>query len=278
MLLDEAFDILNETDLSRGQNSMRLIGRSMANWLGSWAVPAAQLIDVQRVIGDRTVKFKDHSKEPTFSKLDTFMNEIKKPFLRFGDPKKEEQLPDSPYIFSKDKERVSPISKIAFGLNMYTRDEPWAEYTKSLGIKEWIIDSESKVPSVKRVENRLIKEHFPTVVRFAKKIEEKLKEEYKNSNEATKESETEKNYIKRNVKKYIETQISAIKQKVKEGKFKETSDLVKAQVTYRKMTSYQKEEAHFLFVQRVGEEPDPNNVKDLKLLKFLGGLAEEKYK
>ena len=44
------------------------------------------------------------------------------------------------------------------------------------------------------------------------------------------------------------------------------------------MTSYQKEEAHFLFVQRVGEEPDPNNVKDLKLLKFLGGLAEEKYK
>ena len=86
-----------------------------------------------------------------------------------------------------------------------------------------------------------------------------------------------KNFLP-NVKKYIETQISAIKQKVKEGKFKETSDLVKAQVTYRKMTSYQKEEAHFLFVQRVGEEPDPNNVKDLKLLKFLGGLAEEKYK
>ena len=211
------------------------------------------------------------------------MNEVFKPFSRFGDTRKEKQMPDSSYLFSKDKERISPISKLFLGLNMYTRDEPWAEYTKSLGIKEWIIDSESKVPSVKRVENRLIKEHFPTVVRFAKKIEEKLKEEYKNSNEATKESETEKNYIKRNARLLIEKQISKLKQQVKDGIFSESSGYVRAQVEYRKLDKDQKDEAYFMFIKYNVDEygrgilPDMTNEDHLRQLKVLGDMVKNRY-
>lgn len=285
MLLEEIQEIVmgSETDLSSGENFARVSGKAIGNWLGSWAVPAAQLIDAQRVIGQREVKFKDHSKEPTLDASDTFFNEIKKPWLRFGDPAAEKQLPDSSYIFSNEKKRISPISKIAFGLNMYSRDEPWAEYVKKLGIKEWIIDSESKVPSVKRVENRLIEEHFPSVVKVAKFNEEYLRETYRNSNQEARDLETEESYVVRNNRSFIEKSISKIKQQVKDGRFSETSPLVRAQVNYRKMTSAQKEEAHFLFVQNTldqdgkGIMPDPNNVEDLQKLKFIGDLIKNKY-
>ena len=100
---------------------------------------------------------------------------------------------------------------VILGLNMYTRDEPWAEYTKSLGIKEWKIDSSSKVPSVKRVENRLLEEHFPSIVNVAKRNEEILKEFYRESNQEIKDEETEINYVRRNSRVLIERQISKLK-------------------------------------------------------------------
>ena len=219
MLLDEIHELLGGggSDLAQNEATARLLGRAVGNYLSSWAVPAAQLIDAQRIMGERTVKFKDHSKDPTFDFTTTFMNEAFKPFSRFGDTRKEKQMPDSSYIFSKDKERISPISKLFLGLNMYTRDEPWAEYTKSLGIKEWKIDSSSKVPSVKRVENRLLEEHFPSIVNVAKRNEEILKEFYRESNQEIKDEETEINYVRRNSRVLIERQISKLKQQVRKG-------------------------------------------------------------
>jgi Arc/MetJ-type ribon-helix-helix transcriptional regulator len=285
MLLDEVQEILigGSTDLSKGQNTARITGKAISNWLGSWAVPLAQVIDVQRALGMRTVKFKDSRPEPTFSPAQTFWDAIKTPWRKFGDPAAEAELPDSPFIFSVDKERVSPISKIAFGLNMYTRDEPWAEYAKRLGLKEWIIDSSSKVPSVIRLENRLIEEQLPNVVDIAKRNEEYFREDYRNSNKEAKETETEESYVMRNSRVFIKEKIAEIKQQVKDGKFAESSDLVRAQVNYRKLSREEKAEAHFLFVQNTLDEngkgilPDPNNVEHLQKLKFIGDLVRKRY-
>ena len=285
MLLDEIHELLGGggSDLAQNEATGRLLGRAVGNYLSSWAVPAAQLIDAQRVIGERTVKFKDHSKDPTFDFTSTFMNEVFKPFSRFGDTRKEKQMPDSSYLFSKDKERISPISKLFLGLNMYTRDEPWAEYTKSLGIKEWKIDSSSKVPSVKRVENRLLEEHFPSIVNVAKRNEETLKEFYRESNQETKDAETEKNYIKRNSRLLIEKQISKLKQQVKDGIFSESSGYVRAQVEYRKLDKDQKDEAYFMFIKYNVDEygrgilPDMTNEDHLRQLKVLGDMVKNRY-
>tara|TARA_R110002153_G_scaffold226153_2_gene378783 strand:+ start:1195 stop:4989 length:3795 start_codon:yes stop_codon:yes gene_type:complete len=286
MILDEIQELVigGGTDLSAGQNTARVLGRALGNYLGSWAVPAAQIIDAQRTWGQRTVRYKDAAKEPTFSAKKTFVDEIKKPFLRFGDPEAEKQLPDTSYIFSNEKERKSPISKIAFGLNMYSKDEPWAEYVKKLGLKEWIIDSSSKIPSVKRVENRLIKEHLPNIVDVAKRNEEYFREEYRNSNQEARDMETEKAYVNRNSKVFIEEKIAEIKRQVKDGKFSESSELVRAQVNYRKLNREQKAEAYFLFVQNTldrdgkGILPDPNNVEHLQKLKFIGDLVKDRFK
>ena len=286
MILDEVQELLigGGTDLSKGQNTARITGKALGNWLGSWAVPAAQIIDAQRVLGMRTVKYKDSAKEPTFSTAETFYEAVKKPWLRFGDPEAEKQLPDTSYIFSNEKERKSPISKIAFGLNMYSKDEPWAEYVKKLGLKEWIIDSSSKIPSVKRVENRLIKEHLPNIVDVAKRNEEYFREEYRNSNQEARDTETEKAYVNRNSKVFIEEKIAEIKRQVKDGKFSESSELVRAQVNYRKLNREQKAEAYFLFVQNTldrdgkGILPDPNNVEHLQKLKFIGDLVKDRFK
>ena len=285
MLLDEVQEILigGSTDLTRGENTARITGKAIGNWLGSWAVPLAQAIDAQRALGMRTVRFKDARPEPTFSASQTFLDAIKTPWRRFGDPAAEEQLPDSPFIFSVDKERVSPISKIAFGLNMYTRDEPWAEYAKRLGLKEWVVDSSSKVPSVVRLENRLIEEQLPNIVDIAKRNEEYFREDYRNSNKEARETETEESYVMRNSRVFIKEKIAEIKQQVKDGKFTESSDLVRAQVNYRKLSREEKAEAHFLFVQNTLDEngkgilPDPNNVEHLQKLKFIGDLVRKRY-
>jgi len=289
MLLDEIRDIVassldgDSSDLAANEARARLLGRAVGNYLGSWAVPAAQLIDAQRVLGERTVKFKDHSKDPTFDFKTTFMNEAFKPFSRFGDTRAEKQLPDSPYLFSTDKERVSPISKMFLGLNMYTRDEPWAEYTKKLGIKEWKIDSASKVPSVKRLENKLLKEHFPSIVNVAKRNEEILREFYRESNQTTKDAESEESYVKRNNRQFIEEQISKLKQQVRDGRFSETDSYVRAQVEYRKMTRDQKDEAYFLFTKYNLDEygrgilPDMTNEDHLRQLKALGDMSKGRY-
>ena len=166
---------------------------------------------------------------------------------------------------------------------MYTRDEPWAEYTKSLGIKEWKIDSSSKVPSVKRVENRLLEEHFPSIVNVAKRNEETLKEFYRESNQETKDAETEKNYIKRNSRLLIEKQISKLKQQVKDGIFSESSGYVRAQVEYRKLDKDQKDEAYFMFIKYNVDEygrgilPDMTNEDHLRQLKVLGDMVKNRY-
>jgi Arc/MetJ-type ribon-helix-helix transcriptional regulator len=90
--------------------------------------------------------------------------------------------------------------------------------------------------------------------------------------------------VNRNSKIFIEEKITEIKQQVKDGKFSESSELVRAQVNYRKLTREQKAEAHFLFVQHTldndgkGILPDPNNVDHLQKLKFLGDLVKDRFK
>jgi len=166
---------------------------------------------------------------------------------------------------------------------MYTRDEPWAEYAKRLGLKEWVVDSSSKVPSVVRLENRLIEEQLPNIVDIAKRNEEYFREDYRNSNKEAKETETEESYVMRNSRVFIKEKIAEIKQQVKDGKFTESSDLVRAQVNYRKLSREEKAEAHFLFVQNTLDEngkgilPDPNNVEHLQKLKFIGDLVRKRY-
>ena len=70
-------------------------------------------------------------------------------------------------MFSDEKKRVSPISRVLLGLNLSTRDSEEGEYLARLGYKDYKFGSKSKVPSVQRAENKILKMILPEVIKAA---------------------------------------------------------------------------------------------------------------
>ena len=95
-----------------------MLGRSLGNYLATWAVPLSQIIEAERATGIRGLQYKDTSgtfneetgkieDDPSLDFSTTFMNELSRPFRRLEPAEIEAARPNREFLFAEEKSRVA---------------------------------------------------------------------------------------------------------------------------------------------------------------------------
>ena len=272
-IINDIVSLTEGSDLTKGESAGKAIGGALGNYLSTWAVPFAQLIEAQRAVGDRGLTYKDVAEDPTLDFQSTFMKELERPFKQRGfttSAEEEEKAPKREFLFQEEKKRVSPITRVLFGLNLSTADSSEGEYLKELGFTDYELGSRSKVPSVKRFENKTLREILPAIVEFARDREKELISDYDNASDATQKEFTEKEYIFADIKPIIDAKIKSMKTLIAKGSVGETTDYVRALTKYRKLKRADRKKARVLFAEENNRLPDATSEDDLNRLAIMG--------
>ena len=282
-IFQDIADIVAATDISTEEKKAKALAKPIAQYLSSWFVPFAQLIEAQRAIGVRGLEYKDMRQDPTLDVETTFAKELKTPFKQRGffvSPEEEEQAPKREFVFSEDKSRVGPVYRVLFGLNLSNRDSVEGEYLTNLGYKEYKFGSRSQVPTVQRAENKIIKEVLPEIVRVARFIREPtVRNEYRSSGQVTKGEFTEQSYVNSDIKAFINEQVRVLKAKIaSEGLGKgQASNYARLLLDFRKLPKSIRRRAVTDFYTRFDPEPDVTAEKDLARLKKIGDTYKKAF-
>jgi hypothetical protein len=274
-IFQDLADIISATDISSEEKAAKGLVAPVADYLASWFVPFAQIIETQRALGIRGLEYKDLREDPTLDALTTAKKEFEKPFKQRGftvSPEEEEAAPKREFVFAEDKKRVSPISRVLLGLNLSTRDSEEGEYLARLGYKDFKFGSKSQVPTVQRAENKIIREALPLIVNFVKDEEDNLREEYRDAGPATKNNFTEQAYVNSGVKGLIDIQIRKLKEKIaNEGLGKgQASEYARQLLSFRKLPKNIRRRAVTQFYNLNGEPPNVAEEDDLTELAIIG--------
>ena len=274
-IFQDLADIISATDISSEEKAAKGLVAPVADYLASWFVPFAQIIETQRALGIRGLEYKDLREDPTLDALTTAKKEFEKPFKQRGftvSPEEEAAAPKREFVFAEDKKRVSPISRVLLGLNLSTRDSEEGEYLARLGYKDFKFGSKSQVPTVQRAENKIIREALPLIVNFVKDEEDNLREEYRDAGPATKNNFTEQAYVNSGVKGLIDIQIRKLKEKIaNEGLGKgQASEYARQLLSFRKLPKNIRRRAVTQFYDLNGKPPNVAEEDDLTELAIIG--------
>ena len=274
-IFQDLADIISATDISSEEKAAKGLVAPVADYLASWFVPFAQIIETQRALGIRGLEYKDLREDPTLDALTTAKKEFEKPFKQRGftvSPEEEAAAPKREFVFAEDKKRVSPISRVLLGLNLSTRDSEEGEYLARLGYKDFKFGSKSQVPTVQRAENKIIREALPLIVNFVKDEEDNLREEYRDAGPATKNEFTEQAYVNSGVKCLIDIQIRKLKEKIaNEGLGKgQASEYARQLLSFRKLPKNIRRRAVTQFYDLNDRSPNVAEEDDLIELAIIG--------
>ena len=274
-IFQDLADIISATDISSEEKAAKGLVAPVADYLASWFVPFAQIIETQRALGIRGLEYKDLREDPTLDALTTAKKEFEKPFKQRGftvSPEEEAAAPKREFVFAEDKKRVSPISRVLLGLNLSTRDSEEGEYLARLGYKDFKFGSKSQVPTVQRAENKIIREALPLIVNFVRDEEDNLREEYRDAGPATKNDFTEQAYVNSGVKGLIDIQIRKLKEKIaNEGLGKgQASEYARQLLSFRKLPKNIRRRAVTQFYDLNGKPPNVAEEDDLTELAIIG--------
>ena len=274
------------TDLTTGETVGKTLGGAVGNYLATWATPFSQVIEAQRAglstSGTRGLEYKEMGSDPTLDFPSSFMAATKKPFKKYmTTPQEEAELPPRLTMFGGVKSRVSPLSRVALGINLSTRDKPAGEYLERLGYKDWKLGSTSRVPTIRNAENAHLTEIMPEIVEVVKQYEIDLRKKY-NKNKKSLESEyTEEAYVTTKIKTLIDEQFKAAKAEIRGAGLGGTSQYVRNLIQYRRISPNYRRDAslEFFELDRKGGKrmPDPASKDDLaELVKIAEVLKKAK--
>lgn len=281
-IVDEVVQLAGDSDLTRDEAAARRVGRALGNYLSTWAVPFAQIIDSERALGMRGEEYKDVAKDPTLEFGSTFEKEVKRPFDARGfttSPAEEAALPARERLFQEKSSRVGSALKVGLGLTLRTQDNEEGEYIKRLGLTEFELGSTSKVPSIRRFENAQLRDIIPGIVAAAQAYEESSRDTYKGSPELQDEM-TEQEFVNSRIKPLITTQIKAAKKQLSDGKtvMADAPAYIEAMTAYRRLPSDIRKNAASEFLLRQGRPADGASVEDLFALAEYGKALRDAYK
>ena len=274
------------TDLTTGETVGKTLGGAVGNYLATWATPFSQVIEAQRAglstSGTRGLEYKEMGSDPTLDFPSSFMAATKKPFKKYmTTPQEEAELPPRLTMFGGVKSRVSPLSRVALGINLSTRDKPAGEYLERLGYKDWKLGSTSRVPTIRNAENAHLTEIMPEIVEVVKQYENDLREKYNNNKASLKDQYTEEEYVTTKIRPVIDAQFRAAKSEIKGAGLAGVSPYVRNLIEYRRITPNIRRDASLQFfeIDRKGGNrmPDPASKDDLaELVKIAEVLKKAK--
>lgn len=281
-IIEEVVNLAGSGDLTRDEALARATGRALGNYLSTWAVPGAQIIDTQRAIGMRGEAYRDSAKDPTLEFGRTFKENLLQPlrargFLTSGQG--DEQLPLRQSLFQDKPSRVGSALKVGLGLSLKTQDSEQGEYIKRLGLSEFELGSSSKVPSIRRFENEQLREIIPGLVDAAKAYEEASRIEYR-ENKALQQNMTEQEFVNSRIKPLIKGQIKSAKRLLTDGKTiaADAPVYIEAMLAYRRLSPELRKNAATEFIARNGRPADGAKLEDLFELAEIGKVLRAAYK
>ena len=290
-LVDIAQLFSGQGDLISDERLAKAAGNAVGQYLSSWAVPIGQVVDVARGFGVVGDEYRETRNDPTLDAMETFYDSVAKPFkargfLELFESEKEtaEKNPIRQDVFAEGeaRERGSPFFKL-FGLNVAEKDSEDGEYLEGLGFKNFRIGSNSKVPSIRNFENKIIKQSIPLIAETAKSAERDARKKY-NENENLRRVYTEKAYTSKIARAQVEQTISQIKKNISPtrkriGAFvSENPESFLVIYNFRKLNKRQRSLALTEFVANKGKKPDLTNKEDLNTLYAITENVKQKIK
>jgi hypothetical protein len=273
------------TDLTTGETLGKTLGGAVGNYLATWATPFSQVIEAQRAglstSGTRGLEYKEMGSDPTLDFPSSFMAATKKPFKKYmTTPQEEAELPPRLTMFGGVKSRVSPLSRVALGINLSTRDKPAGEYLERLGYKDWKLGSTSRVPSIRNAENAHLTEIMPEIVEALKQHEEDTRKIYKKQTKLYRNNITEEEDVTAKVRNLANEHFKAAKSEIRGAGLAGLSPYVRNLIEYRKLSPDFRIEASQRFFsdeKRKGGQrlPDPTNKDDLAELVIIAKVVKD---
>lgn len=279
-LLQEVADLAAGTDLTSEEQAGRILGRTLGNYLSTWAVPFSQIIEAERAAGMRGLQYKDTSEDPSLDFQTSFMQNLSRPFARFESAEAEAARPEREFLFAEEKSRVAPLFRVLGGINLATVDDEYGEYIGQFGYTDFELGSKSKVGSIRRFENQVVRDALPTIVEGAKRYEQTLRNQYQLASDKVKEEFTEEKYVSSRIRALIKKKIAAVRKKISKGKAlsADAPKYAEAMLKYRRLGKETRTAATVKFVEEYNREPDGTDEKDLFRLLRIGQAYDKAMK
>ena len=211
VFIDEIASLLSGSDdLVKDERKAKAIGRLVGDYLTTWAIPLTQVVELQRMTGDRPDDYADMSTDDS----PTIGGEISRSFRQRGisnlfSPSDEFNNPEREFLYSEAKKREGLGASLTLGITQFTKDADYGEYLTEKGFNEFKVGSRSRLPSIRRAETKILKQYLPILVENAQSIESELKKEYRalSSDDPTKEKYTIEQYVNSTVVAMLDEQI-----------------------------------------------------------------------
>ena len=289
-ILEEMAQIASATDLTKGEAVGRAAGRTLGNYLTTWMVPFAQIIDAQRATGVRGTEYADVSRDPKLDGFQSFVDNVRRSVQSRGfflSAEEEAKLPRRAEPFYPDgKERLSPALKFA-GITMTNRPPEDAEYLMELGFDYREFGSKSKVPSIQSFEQNMINGYIELLAKGARAEEKRRHKEYLlPKNENIRKEFTRQQFIHNHTRLYVDEKIKEFKRKIKDGAIAQGDEYARAMTKYRRISPKARNLATIRFVEMYGKRreeqgknpmPDPLDAKDLQRLVEIARVLKSAY-
>jgi hypothetical protein len=252
-------------DPTTGERFNKAAGRLVGDYIRTHLIPITQIVEIQRMNGLRPEEYKDYSSDDPF----TFKGQVKRSLDQSGvtslfDPTSEFDLPSREFVFAEERKRQGLGLGLGLGITVLQKENENAEYLLSKGITEFDVGSRYK-GSVRREENKLIREFLPTAVELAKEVEERQKRNYDSESKEYKEIYTKEQHVNLKVMDVLSNQFKNIRREIGESRYgsKETPAFVREAIKFGRMPKTSRRYAMREFIRINGAEPDMSNVDDI---------------
>jgi hypothetical protein len=262
-------------DLVASERMGKSLGNLVGNYLSSWAIPIGQIADFQRAVGLRQTAMKEYAgegDEMPIGGMETFQQQATIPLERRGignllSPSSEEEIPDKQYLFQEGetKDRVAPALRALFGLNVVEKNSEVGEWLTGLGIKEWKVQSKSGIPSVRNIENKIMRDMLPQLKEETDIVSDMFEREWE---KAGGEGDDKASFLRNEQVDYVRERLSDFRTQAKEeGTFLQDAPLLLQEfAAFKKLDSRSRKRALMWFKTDEDRMPDYTNAEDLMLL------------
>ena len=281
MMFDDIAAIVSSEDYLAQRDIGKTVGRALGNYLSTFAVPFAQIIDAERAAGLIPKTYQDVVNEPSIENS-SFMDEFVRPFNQRGYGQEalltsagvfdEKEYPEREFVLSENKRRSGGqlLAKVVGGLNLSSADPEYGQFYKNLGYTDFKLGSKSKSPAVRRFENNYMRQHLKALAGSAEGLVESFGREFDNKPPEEQAKEYRESYINDKIKLIIDKQIRKARSKISKNKNKVAPPETQVLMEYSKLSRQTRRFATTIYFDKYGEQPDFTDVEDMQQLVKIG--------
>ena len=183
-VLDDVSNMFAEdNDALKSEEAAKAFGKAFGNTLTRMLQPYSMVLDTERALGMRDMRYKTFEGEPDLSGGGAFVKGFMLPFAARGylSPKAEADAPVRNFPMLGEKKRMGPTWKLALGINIEQGDNDWQKYLKSIQYADYDFASKSGIDIIDNTMNALHNELLPDIAKMvmedAPLIKKEMKEE-----------------------------------------------------------------------------------------------------